>query len=91
MDGLRHLVRVLLDRDAERSTEAEVGDLQALRLVVHEQVLRLEVAVHYAVLVTVRYALDQLIHEALRGAARVQGSGCVPKHGKRQAEESGAS
>lgn len=36
----------------------------------HQQVLRLEVTVHHAVLVHVRDALEQLIHEALQTGTR---------------------
>ena len=60
------LVRVGLDGHAEGAAEAQVGDLEAVDGVVDKQVLRLEVAVHHAVLVAVRNALDQLVHEALR-------------------------
>lgn len=55
------------DGDAELATEAQIRDLEALLLGVHQQVLRLQIAVHNAVLVAVRHPLDQLVHEGLRG------------------------
>ena len=61
-----HLVCVGFDWDAERPAQAKIGNLQALLLVVHEQVLRFQIAVHYAVLVAMGHALDQLVHEALQ-------------------------
>ncbi len=77
------LVRVALDGDAERAAQAQVCDLQALGRVVDQQVLRLQVAVHHTVLVAVRDALDQLVHEALRARARRRApSAC---HGLRRA------
>lgn len=61
-----HLVRVGLDGHAEGAAEPQVSDFEAVHRVVNQQVLRLEVAVHHAVLVAVRDALHQLVHEALR-------------------------
>jgi hypothetical protein len=42
-----YLVDVLLERDREGVAEAEVGDLERPGPVVHEQVVRLEVAVQH--------------------------------------------
>ncbi len=60
------LVRVAFDRDTERAAKPQIRNLQAVSLIVHKQVLRLQVAVHHAVLVAVRDSLHQLVHEALR-------------------------
>ena len=56
---------VALDGDAEGAPETEVGNLEAQVAVVDKQVLGFEVPMHDPVLVTVREALYQLVHEIL--------------------------
>lgn len=60
------LVGVAFDGDAEGAAEPQVCNLEAVLAVVHQQVLWLQIAVHDTVLMAVRYALYQLVHEALR-------------------------
>ena len=60
---------VAADGDAEAAAQAQVRDLEAHVVGVHQKVLRLQVAMHDAVLVAVRHALDQLVHEALQSDA----------------------
>lgn len=55
-----------LDWYAESSAKAQVGNFQAGALVIHEEVLWLEVSVHDAVLVAVSHTLDELVHETLQ-------------------------
>ena len=56
---------VLLERDGDGAAEAEVGDLERHGLAVHEQVVRLEVAVQHPAAVDEGHALAQLVHQDL--------------------------
>lgn len=59
---------VALDGNAKLAPQPEVGDLEGrvgVGGLVDQQVLRLEVAMHHAVLVAMRGAFEQLVHEAL--------------------------
>ena len=64
-----HLMCIGLDGNGEVASEAQVRHLeQRVRgVVVHQQVLRLQVAMHHSMLVHVRHTLEQLVHEALHG------------------------
>ena len=57
---------IALDWDADCAPQPQVCNLEALRLIVHQQVLGLEVSVHHAMLVHVGCSFDQLVHEALQ-------------------------
>lgn len=57
-----------LDGDAEGAAEAQVCNLEAEGVIIDQEVLRLQVSVHHPVLVAVRCALHQLVHEALQWA-----------------------
>lgn len=61
---------VALDWDTERSSQAQISDLQAKVGVVDEEVLGLQVAMHYSMLVAVSQTLDQLVHETLSRGRR---------------------
>ena len=72
MERFTDLVSVALDGDAERTSKAQISDLEDGVLwvrVVDEQVLGLHVTVHDAVLVAVGDTLEHLVQEALRGQA----------------------
>jgi hypothetical protein len=56
------LVRVCAQRDAERASETEIGELE-VEVVVDEEVLWLQVTVQDAVSMAVAHALGQLHHE----------------------------
>ena len=60
-----YLVGVLLQRDGDGAAEAEVSDLERHSLAVHEQVVRLEVAVQHPAAVDEGHALAQLVHQDL--------------------------
>ena len=60
-----YLVGVLLQRDGDGAAEAEVSDLERHGLAVHEQVVRLEVAVQHPAAVDEGHALAQLVHQDL--------------------------
>jgi hypothetical protein len=66
-----HLVRVGAHGDHKGARQAKVGELEHAALV-HEQVLRLEVAVHDAARVAVVHAGQHLVHQALRGGERAE-------------------
>lgn len=60
---------VALDWYAEGSPQAKICDLECHGLVIHQQVLGLEVTVHDTMLVTMSQAFDQLIQHALQKQA----------------------
>lgn len=62
---------VAFDGDAECTAKTQVGNLAAHDAVINQQVLGLQVSVHDTVLVAVREALDQLVHEALQAHKRM--------------------
>ena len=64
-----HLVRVLLHWHRKDTTKAKVCDLEQACVRVHEKVLRLEIAVHDAMLVHEGLASDQLIEEGLHSSS----------------------
>jgi hypothetical protein len=72
-----HLMGVAADGDAELTAEAQVRNFEALLLGVYQQVLRLQVAVHHAMLVAVRHALDELVHEGLQGKPQQPSHPCT--------------
>ena len=59
------LMRVALYWYAECATQSQVSYLQTLCVIIYQQILRLQVTMHHAMLVTVRSSLEKLIHEAL--------------------------
>lgn len=59
-------MRVALDGDAESSAQAQVGNLEGVCAVINQQVLGLQISVHYPVLVAMGYSFEQLIHEVLQ-------------------------
>ena len=59
------LVRVRLHRHGKRASQPEIRNLDDVLRLVHEQVLRLQVAVHHAVAVQVRAPEAKLVHEVL--------------------------
>ena len=61
-----NLMGVALDWDADCAPQSQVCNFEALRLIVHQQVLGLQVPVHHAMLVHVSCSFDQLVHEALQ-------------------------
>ena len=60
------LVCVAFYGHAEGTAQAQIRNFEAILAVVYQQVLWLQVAVHDAMLVAVRYSFDQLVHEALQ-------------------------
>ena len=64
-------MRVRAHRDAESAREPEIRQLQRVRALVHEQVLRFQVAVQNAVRVAIRDPRAHLVHEPLHRASVV--------------------
>lgn len=58
-------MRVALDWYAECPAQAQVCNLECHALVIHQQVLWLQVPVHHTMLVAVRQPLDELVEHAL--------------------------
>jgi hypothetical protein len=59
-------VGVLLQRDGEGTTVAEVDNLERHGLAAHEQVMRLEVVVQHPTVVDEGDTLAELIHQDVR-------------------------
>lgn len=59
-------MRIALYGDAKGSAQAQVSNLQGICAVIHQQILWLQVPMHHAMLVTVGYPLQQLVHEVLQ-------------------------
>ncbi len=53
------------DGDRERPPKTKVSNLEDLGGLVYQQILRLQITMHHAVLVAVSTTLQQLVHEAL--------------------------
>ena len=66
-----HLVRVRAHGDPEGTREAEIGEFERVRALVHQKVLGLEVAVQDAVRVAIRDARAHLVQVALDDASVV--------------------
>ena len=59
-------MRVALDGDAESSAQAQVCNFEGVCAVINQQVLGLQISVHYPVLVAMGYSFEQLVHEVLQ-------------------------
>jgi hypothetical protein len=64
--GKTYLVSVGPERDSERPSETEIGELE-VSVLVDEQVLRLEISMQDSVSVAIVEAFDQLKGESLLG------------------------
>jgi len=64
---------VALDWYAESPAQAQVCNLECHALVIHQQVLWLQVPVHHTMLVAVRQPLDELVEHALHHSATAGG------------------